>query len=197
MNARTLIRNAGVGVILLAFGGAGIGATTANARALAGVSQQKQNFTSQQNQLSNQVRQKLANQLAIFPGYNVFDNLQYRMNGSRVTLFGEVVNPVLRSDAENSVKSIKGVSQVVNKIKVLPLSRFDNQIRWAEYRSIFSDPSLNRYSMGTIPSIHIIVDNGHVTLVGYVSDKMDRQLAGTRARQVPNVFSVTNDLRVG
>jgi hyperosmotically inducible protein len=107
-----------------------------------------------------------------------------------------VVNPTVKSDAGNSVKRIEGVSQVVNEIQVLPLSSFDNQIRRAEYRAIFSDPSLSRYSMGAIPSIHIIVDNGHVTLVGYVSNQMDRTLAGIRAKGVPNVFSVTNDLRI-
>lgn len=194
MNALTLMRNAGIGLALLGFTAGGIGAASANTQPRTAATQQ--NLT-RQNSLSSEVHHQLANQLAFFPGYNVFDNLQYRINGSRVTLLGQVVNPALRSDAEDSVKSINGVTQVVNRIKVLPLSQFDNQIRWAEYRAIFSDPALNRYSMGTIPSIHIIVNNGHVTLVGYVGNKMDRQLAGTRARTVPNVFSVKNNLRVG
>jgi hypothetical protein len=84
----------------------------------------------------------------------------------------------------------------VNDITVLPLSNFDAQIRRAEYRSIFSAGALGYYSMGVNPSIHIIVDNGHVTLEGVVSREADRDLAGIRANSVPGVFSVTNNLRV-
>jgi osmotically-inducible protein OsmY len=79
---------------------------------------------------------------------------------------------------------------------VLPLSSFDNQIRQAEYRAIFGYASLYRYAMGANPSIHIIVDNGHVTLVGVVGNEGDKDMAYIRANGVPGVFSVTNDLRV-
>jgi len=84
---------------------------------------------------------------------------------------------------------------VVNNIEVLPPSPIDSEIRRAEYRAIFSDETLNRYSMGSVPSIHIIVDNGHVTLTGIVDREADRNLANLRANSVTGVFSVTNDLR--
>ncbi|MGB8835555.1 MAG: BON domain-containing protein, partial [Candidatus Acidiferrales bacterium] len=83
------------------------------------------------------------------------------------------------------------------QIEVLPLSNFDNQIRWQELRTIYSFPSLQRYGMGTNPSIHILVKNGHVTLEGVVNNEADKDAAGIRANSVPNVFSVTNNLRVG
>jgi len=95
-----------------------------------------------------------------------------------------------------AVKHIEGVGQVVNQIKVLPLSPFDDQIRRATYRAIFGYGGLYRYAMGANPSIHIIVDNGHVKLEGVVSSQMDKNIAGIRANGVPGVFSVTNDLRV-
>lgn len=139
---------------------------------------------------------KVRHQLVMLPYFSVFDNLAYRVDGNTVTLYGEVVRPVLKSDAERAVKRVEGVAQVVNDIKVLPLSPFDNQIRRAEYRAIFSYAGLYRYGMGTIPSIHIIVDNGHVTLIGVVSNEGDKNLAGIRANGVPGVFSVTNDLQV-
>ena len=103
---------------------------------------------------------------------------------------------MLKSDAANAVKHIAGVTQVINNIKVLPLSTFDNRIRGAEYRSIFGYGSLYRYAMGAIPSIHIIVDNGHVTLKGVVANEADKNIAYIRANGVPGVFSVTNDLVV-
>ena len=144
--------------------------------------------------LSDAVRHELVS----LPYYNVFDNLEYRVDPSGVvTLSGQVTWPVVKSDAEHAVKKIPGVTQVVDNIKVLPLSPLDNQIRRAEYRAIFGFGSLYRYAMGAVPSIHIIVDNGHVTLVGVVDNEADKNMANIRANGVPGVFSVTNDLRVG
>ena len=89
------------------------------------------------------------------------------------------------------------MTQVVDNITVLPLSGFDDQIRRAEYRTIFSDSELSRYSLGAVPSIHIIVSNGHVTLTGVVNNQMDYNIAKIRALSVAGVFSVTNNLRIG
>ena len=139
---------------------------------------------------------KVRHQLVMLPYYGVFDNLAYRVDGDTVTLYGEVTRPILKSDAEHAVKRIEGVAQVIDNIKVLPVSPFDNRIRRAEYRAIFGYAGLYRYAMGAIPSIHIIVENGHVTLVGVVGNEMDKNLAGVRANGVPGVFSVTNDLQV-
>jgi hyperosmotically inducible protein len=139
---------------------------------------------------------KVRHELAMLPYFNVFDNLAFRVDGGTVTLFGEVTRPVLKSDAENAVKKIEGVSRVDNQIEVLPLSPFDNQIRMRTYRAIFGYGPLQRYRMGVIPSIRIIVKNGNVTLMGAVSNEMDRNLAYMRANGVPGVFSVTNQLQV-
>ena len=142
--------------------------------------------------LSNQVR----HQLVMLPWYSVFDNLAFRIDKDKVTLLGQVTRPVLKSDAEAAVKGIEGVASVKNEIEVLPLSAMDDQLRRAEYRAIYSGPGLQRYGLGTIPAIHIIVKNGNVTLEGVVDSEMDRNLANLRANQVPNVFSVKNNLVV-
>jgi len=95
------------------------------------------------------------------------------------------------------VKKIPGVQNVVNEIEVLPVSPMDNQIRLATYRAIYGDPTLStRYGYRALPSIHIIVKNGHVTLEGVVANQGDKNLIGIRANGVPNVFSVTNNLIV-
>jgi hyperosmotically inducible protein len=145
-----------------------------------------------QDALANHVR----HELVTLPYFGVFDDLSYRVDGSTVTLFGEVTRPILKSEAENVVKHVEGVTRVVNNIDVLPPSSLDDQIRIRTYRAIFGYAGLQRYAMGVIPSIHIIVKNGHVTLTGYVSTEMDKQLAYTRANGVANVFSVTNDLKI-
>ena len=135
-------------------------------------------------------------QLLMLPYYSVFDNIEFSVDGYRVTLSGEVVRPTLKSDAENVVKRIEGVERVVNKIKVLPASFNDDRIRHATYRAIYRHPVLNRYALQPVPPIHIIVDNGNVTLVGVVANEMDKNVAYVQANSVPEVFSVTNRLRV-
>ena len=135
-------------------------------------------------------------ELVTLPYYGVFDNLAYRVDGTKVTLFGQVTQPVLKTDAERAVKSIEGVSRVDNQIEVLPLSPMDDQIRRAVYRAIFSKPGLERYQLSAVPPIHIIVKNGNVSLEGVVANQMDKQVAGIAAMTVPGVFAVKNNLMV-
>jgi hyperosmotically inducible protein len=141
--------------------------------------------------------QQVRHELLMLPYYSVFDDLGFRVNGSTVTLVGAVTRPTLKSDAENVVKRIEGVTQVVNQIKVLPLSNMDWQIRRAVARAIYGDPQIGtRYGYQALPSIHIIVENGNVTLEGVVANQFDKNLINVRANSVPNVFKVTNNLQV-
>lgn len=147
-------------------------------------------------QLAREVRQELL----MLPYYSIFTDLAFKLNGSVVTLEGACpAEPPydLHKDAENVVKQIKGVTQVINNIKVLPLSPMDWQIRRAEARAIYGDPEIGmRYGNQAVPSIHIIVENGHVRLEGVVDNQFDDTLIRTRANAVPNVFSVDDDLVV-
>lgn len=143
----------------------------------------------------NLVRE-VRHQLLLLPYYSVFDNLAFKVEGDKVILEGQVTRPTLKSDAEAAVKSIEGVSSVVNNIEVLPLSPMDDQIRRAVYRAIYGDSALFRYGESAVPSIHIIVKNGNVTLEGVVDSEADKNLAYLRASSVPNVFSVKNNLIV-
>ena len=142
-----------------------------------------------------QLSKKVRKELVTLPYYGVFDNLAYQVSGDTVTLYGQVVRPSTREDAARRVAHIAGVRQVVNRIEVLPLSSFDDSIRVRTYRSIFNTGGLYRYAMGGNPSLHIIVNNGHVTLEGVVANEADKRLAYIAASQVPGVFSVTNNLR--
>ena len=140
--------------------------------------------------------EKIRKELVTLPYYGVFDNLEYKIEGSTVTLYGQVLKPVTRSEAARRVARLEGVDQVVNNIEVLPLSGFDDSIRARAYRAIFRSGGLYRYAMGANPSIHIVVRNGKVTLEGFVANRMDSQLAYMAANGVPGVFSVTNNLHV-
>jgi hyperosmotically inducible periplasmic protein len=146
--------------------------------------------------MEDRIAREVRHELVMLPYYGVFDNLAFRVDGSTVTLMGEVTRPTLKSDAENVVKDIEGVEKVTNQIKVLPLSPMDDRIRLAEFRAIYGDAGLNRYAIQAVPSIHIIVENGHVTLVGVVATEADKNTAGIRANAVSGVFSLDNQLRV-
>src|SRR5690349_1929420 len=139
------------------------------------------------------VAQQVRHQLLMLPYYGIFDDLGFRVNGGEVTLLGQVTRPTLKSDAENVVKRIEGVTKVNNQIEVLPLSPNDDRIRRDVYRAIYGDPSLStRYGFRALPSIHIIVKNGNVRLEGVVANEADKNIAGVRANGVSGVFSVDN-----
>jgi hyperosmotically inducible protein len=141
---------------------------------------------------------KVRHELLMISDYGVFDWLEARvLPNDSVVLRGQVTRPVTKSEAESRVKRIESVAKVVNKIEVLPVSQFDDQIRRQVYRAIYNFNSpLFQYSIQPVPPIHIIVNRGRVELKGAVLNNMDRQLAETYARQVPNVFEVTNQLQV-
>ena len=142
--------------------------------------------------LARQVR----HELVMLPYYGVFDNLAFRLDGRTVTLLGQVTRPTLKSDAERVVKDIEGVEQVQNQIQVLPLSPNDDRIRIAVYRAVYGQSALNRYALQAVPPIHILVENGRVTLDGVVATEADKNIAGIQANGVPGVFGVTNNLRI-
>ena len=145
----------------------------------------------------DRLAREVRHELVMLPYYGVFDDLAFSVNGSTVTLVGAVTRPVLRKDAENVVRHIEGVTNVVNQIKVLPLSPNDDRIRRDVYRAIYGNSALaDRYGFRALPSIHILVDNGHVTLAGAVANQGDKNIANIQANGVPGVFSVTNNLVV-
>jgi hyperosmotically inducible protein len=145
----------------------------------------------------DRIVKEVRHELVMLPYYGVFDNLSYKVDpDGTVTLLGQVVNPVLKSDAGNVVKRIEGVEKVVNNIEVLPTSINDDQIRRAAYRAIYGNEVLSQYQLRAVPPIHIIVRNGNITLEGVVARAMDKQIAGIQANTVHNAFSVTNNLVV-
>ena len=145
----------------------------------------------------SRVQQEIRHQLVMLPYYSIFDDLAFRVDRGTVTLLGAVTRPTLKSDAENVVKRIEGVSQVNNEIEVLPLSPMDDRIRRATARAIYGDANIGtRYGNQALPSIHIIVKNGNLMLEGVVATQGDKNLIGIRAQGVPNVFKVENNLVV-
>src|SRR5581483_11687325 len=147
-------------------------------------------------QADSRLIQEVRHQLVMLPYYSIFDDLAFRVNGTTVTLLGQVTNPTLKSDAGNVVKKIEGVAQVDNQIEVLPTSPMDDQLRRKLYFAIYGYPALQKYDMPVIKPIRIIVKNGHVDLQGVVDSEADKNMAVLRAKGVPGTFSVDDHLRV-
>lgn len=142
------------------------------------------------------ITREVRHELLMLPYFGVFDYIAYKVDGYNVTLLGQVVRPVLKSDAENVVKHIEGVEKVDNQIEVLPPSPQDDQLRRRLFRAIYGDPTLERYELGVQKPIRIIVKNGRVTLEGVVDNETDKNVAGIRANGVGGTFAVTNNLQV-
>lgn len=142
------------------------------------------------------IQKEVRHELLMLPYFGVFDNLQYQVNGYKVTLGGQVTHPSLKSDAEKAVKGIEGVEHVDNQIDVLPPSPMDDRLRLQLYRAIYGYAPLEKYALGVQKPIRIIVKSGHVTLEGVVDNEADKNAAGVRANGVPGIFSVTNNLKV-
>ena len=147
----------------------------------------------------SQLQQKLAKQLAYDRvGYydNAFNYIAVSAKDGVVTLSGDTVWDVPKDTALAIVARTPGVKDVVNDVKVLPASQFDDSIRVRTARAIYRDSVLGKYATDPAHPIRIVVDNGHVTLYGTVESAMDKTIAGMRASSVPGAFSVENKLVV-
>jgi len=143
------------------------------------------------------IEKQVRHELNMLPYVNAFDYLAFTVDANNnVTLTGEVTNPVLKSDAGNVVKRLEGVEHVNNQIQVLPVSFMDDGLRRRLFRTIYGYPGLQKYALGVNKPIRIIVNGGHVTLMGVVDNEMDKNIAGMRANGVPGIFSVDNQLKV-
>ena len=143
------------------------------------------------------IAQKIVHEIRMYPRYTIFDNVNVKVRDGEVDLQGQVSQPFKKGDMGRLAQSVAGVRGVTNEIEVLPTSFFDDRLRLQVARSIYRDPALSRYGIQAIPPIHIIVDNGHVTLEGVVNNDLEKNIAGMRASQVGLSFgSVINNLRV-
>ena len=144
------------------------------------------------------VERQILHEIRMYPNYSIWDDVSFRVSDTgQVELSGAVNQPFKKSDIERLVQRVPGVTSVTDQIKVLPLSSFDDRLRIQVARAVYRDPVLSRYALEAVGPIHIIVENGHVTLAGVVSTEMEKNVAGIRANGAGLSFgSVTNNLQV-
>ena len=143
------------------------------------------------------LEKSVRHEILMYSSYTLWDDISFRIDNGHVSLLGAVSQPYKKADIERLVQRIPGVASVTNEVKVLPLSPQDDRLRLQVARAIFRDPALSRYAMGAVPAIHIIVENGRVTLTGAVNNNLEKQVAGIRASAAGLSFGpVTNNLTV-
>jgi hyperosmotically inducible protein len=143
--------------------------------------------------LANSVR----HEIAMYANYSVWDDVDVGVTNGNVHLSGAVLDPAKKVVIEKLVGEVAGVVQVQNDIRVLPASPADDRLRRGVARAIYGDPSLRLYANQPFKPIHILVENGRVTLSGVVNTELDKQLAGTRASAAGLSFGpVVNNLQV-
>ena len=141
-----------------------------------------------------QVFNDIADQVNRYTQLTIFDSISASVDDGKVELTGWVTMPFKRDDLEKRVRKVEGVASVTNKIGVLPVSQFDDELRFRIARAIYSHSSFWNYAAMANPPIHIVVENGHVTLTGVVNSNVERMLARSLATTF-GAFSVKNDLR--
>lgn len=137
---------------------------------------------------------EIADAVNRYPRFTIFDDISASADGGVVTLFGKVTTPLKKQEIERIAGDVRGVKEVHNKIEVLPVSIFDDELRYTIARTIYGHPSFWSYAAMSNPPIHIIVEHGHVTLTGVVASEVDRALARSLASG-SGALSVTNNLR--
>ncbi len=155
-----------------------------------------QSFSDSKRPSAQTLEQQVQRKILYLSRYGVFDHISFEVNGNSVTLYGKANTLGLKSEAENAVEDIPGVSNVENNIEVLSPSPSDNAIRLRALREM-SQRGLGSYLSEIRPSIRIIVENGRINLEGYVRNRSDHDLANIIANGIPGVFSVQNNLVVG
>jgi hyperosmotically inducible protein len=141
-----------------------------------------------------QVAKDVAKSVNRYTHFTIFDDINAQVNDGVVTLTGKVTMPYKRDDIMKRVADVSGVLEVRDNIEVLPVSSFDDRLRYQVSRAIYNNPNFWNYAIGPNPSIHIIVDHGHVTLTGVVNNEVDRMLARSLVNQF-GVMSVKNELK--
>jgi len=133
-------------------------------------------------------------QVLQYTHFTIFDSVHVGAESGRVTLTGKVTMPYKRTDIARRVAKVTGVTQVDNRIEVLPVSQFDDELRFLISRAIYGNHNFRPFASMVNPPIHIIVDRGRVTLEGVVNSQVERMLARSIASSF-NAFDVKNELQ--
>lgn len=141
-----------------------------------------------------QIFNDVSREVLRYSSFTIFDDVSANVSNGVVTLVGKVTMPYKAKDIERRIARVDGVRAVDNQLEVLPVSTFDDELRYRIARAIYGNSNFWHYAAMVNPPIHIVVERGHVTLTGTVGSHVDRMLARSLASSF-GAFSVNNELR--
>jgi hyperosmotically inducible protein len=141
-----------------------------------------------------QLFRSVQNQVLRYTNFTIFDNVTAQVDNGTVVLDGKVTMPYKVHDLERRVRKIAGVTNVRNRIQVLPVSQFDDDLRLRIARAIYTNAAFRPFASMVNPPIHIIVERGRVTLEGVVVSDVDRMIARSIASSFL-AFDIKNNLK--
>ena len=147
--------------------------------------------------IADQILESALCEIYAYPCYTVFDWLVLKSQDEHLRVSGKVTAPFKKHEVGNFLAAIERDVVIRNDIEVLPALRFDDKLRITVARFIYGDPCFISYARRPLPPIHIVIENGNVTLYGVVGSMVERIQAGDDARLAENVFTLTNNLQVG
>ena len=143
---------------------------------------------------SDEIFKDVSETVLRYPQFTIFDDVNAAVVDGVVTLDGKVTMPFKKKDIERRVAKVPGVTRDENRIGVLPVSQFDDELRYSVARAIYGSSAFWHYASMVNPPIHIIVEGGHVTLTGVVASNVERMMARSLATSF-TALSVTSDLK--
>ena len=141
-----------------------------------------------------QIFRDISDSVHRYAQFSIFDGIEASVTQGRVVLDGWVTMPFKKVDIDRRVRAVEGVESVDNRIQVLPVSQFDDELRFRIARAIYGNSAFWNYAAMANPPIHIVVNGGRVTLQGVVQSNVERQLARSLATGFAS-FEITNQLR--
>jgi len=142
------------------------------------------------------IANRIRHEIIMYADYSIWDDVQIAVTNGSAHLTGAVTQPIKKEEMDRLARQVAGVSQLQDDLRVLPLSDMDDRLRLRIARAIYGDPALTQYANQPLKPIHILVENGHVTLTGIVDREFDKQIAGVRATSAMTFGKVINNLEV-
>jgi hyperosmotically inducible protein len=140
---------------------------------------------------------QIRHQIVMYADYSIWDDVTIDVSKGAAHLSGVVTQPIKKEEIDRLARQVAGVTQLQDDVRVLPLSNYDDQLRVRIARAIYGDPAMRQYANQPLKPIHILVENGHVTLAGVVNSEFDKQIAGVRAGTAGASFGkIVNDIVV-
>ena len=138
---------------------------------------------------------EVSKRIAGYDRFTVYDDIQGSVKNGVVRMAGAVTEEKKLDDVVERVAKVRGVQAIDNKVTVLPANQNDDRLRVAIANAIYRNPEFENYSMAN-PPIHVIVNNGYVTLTGIVRSDLEKIKAHESAASIFGIIKLDDRVKL-